>query len=165
MIRVLLALAILALLALAWGCGSDNVTAPTPGSASLLYAPNLSQDTSDARRFHIVRLQFYWETDRASTDVLLYGPAPDSLRDSVVAENVDLSRLDGSVSHLHQAPSSSVARLQLPTARKFYFQVRMHSKESGAPLSYAGPYPLWTMDPGNFGRPGGIVPTGRLTTR
>jgi hypothetical protein len=143
----------LAILALLWGCGSDTVTQPTPQAPKL--TPDdyigVNQDTTDSRASHVVHMVFRWETDIASTDVLFYGPHADSLRDSLVAENLD-APFGGATVHVHQAPASTASPLPWATSSTIFFRVRMRSKDPAAPVGYSTVRPFPTFDP-NINKP------------
>jgi hypothetical protein len=143
----------LAILALLWGCGSDTVTRPTPQAPKLLNDDRIgvNQDTTDSRTSHLVSLVFVWETDIASTDVLFYGPHADSLRDSLVAENVD-TPLGGTTVHVHQAPASTASPLHWATSSEVFYRVRMRSKDPAAPVAYSPIERFPTFDP-NINKP------------
>ena len=147
MLRSVSMLGALAILALLWGCGSDTVTKPAPAAPQVLHDGYvmLVQDTASARASHVVYLEFSWETDMSSTDVLLYGPR-DSLRDSLVAENADAS-FNGVPVHVHQAPPSTAGRLRMGTGVEFFYQVRARSKDATAPLGYSKVWRFKTFDP------------------
>ena len=148
----------LAVLVLAWGCGSETVTRPIPQAPVVLHdgyvAPN--PDTTYARSLGVVTLRFTWETDVASTDVLVYGPRPDSLRDSLVAENIDSHLPDGTPKHWHEAPPSTAPAFQRGTGVEFFYRVLSRSKDAAAPPGYS---PIWrfvTFDP-RLGSPGQLT--------
>ncbi|MBI5836479.1 MAG: hypothetical protein HZB25_04455 [Candidatus Eisenbacteria bacterium] len=138
--RLLLISAVLALAALAWGCGDSTVVTPTPKPPQLTPATiGVIEDTTVARAQRVVDLVFTWQTDQASTDVLYYGPHPDSLRDSLVAENGDFPRGDGTTQHVHQAPASGRPALRRPVDTVLFYRVRMKSLDSRAPLGVSDP--------------------------
>ncbi|HVP39583.1 MAG TPA: hypothetical protein VMS93_10410 [Candidatus Saccharimonadales bacterium] len=139
-----------ALVLLAAGCGSQKVTTPTAPAPQLNPAGfvRLDEDTSVARDLRVVYLRFSWETDQTSADVLVYGPRPDSLRDSLVAENLELPQTGGSVVHLHVAPPTAAPNgLQMQTAREFFYRIRMRSSNTTAPLGYSDVLRYRTFDP------------------
>lgn len=86
------------LLLLVVGCTEDLVPPATPDVPVFLPA-NAAQpihlveevgDTSEVRLSRTVPIDFSWETDRATTNVLYFGFRADSLRDSISAPVVPL---------------------------------------------------------------------------
>ena len=121
---ILCSFAALALLALLAGCKDDSLVNPEPDPPVFIRDPFLTIDTTTASTLGVPRVRFSWETDRTSIDVMYYGAGVEAMNDSVAAQNADTPAPGDSVKHLHQAPRSGLAPLNVPAHQAFYYRMR-----------------------------------------